>query len=1008
MDTLNRRIFEIGSELLERAHSAEPRVYQYAWWEQFGMNWATRDEWLKTRLFRFVEVLPVLQTDRDVAEHLKMFLRCDGHSLPGILQLATAYDRPDSLLAKLVTRFVRFSTLNMATKFVAGSTAEEAIANILKMRKQKRAFTIDLLGEAITSEKQADHVTETYIKLIRDLGIAAKTWNRIDLIDYDTKGDYPIVNVSVKLTALYSQFSPIARERTMAAVGERLAAILREARKFDAFVNVDVEQCKYKNITFDIFEEVLTRPEFRDFPDAGVVVQAYLKDSEKDLRRILDWNRKRGAPLAVRLVKGAYWDYETYFAGHVEPPVWQQKWQSDAQFEKCTALLFDHVDHIRPAFGTHNVRSIAHIVAQAETHHVDLHDYEIQMLFGMGEPLKAAVNQMGYFLRIYTPFGDLVPGMAYLIRRLLENTANESFLRQSFAEHQPPEVLLADPSHNHQTAPSEPPPSESGHDTNDSITSVKKEEKTMRPFKNERYTNFAMPEHREKMTTALKNWRSKFGKEYTLFIGGEPVTTGEWITSVNPANTSEVVGKVAKANIEQSDRAVSVATAASKSWRMTPVAQRADVLRKTAQIMRQRRFELDALLTLESGKIWIEADADVAEAIDFCDYYANEAEDKMSEPRWRNIPGENNMYFYEPRGVCLIVSPWNFPLAILVGMTTAALVTGNTVVMKPASVTSVIGATFMDILKEAGIPKGVCNFVPGPGSTVGDHLVRHKNVNMIVFTGSREVGLDMIRACAEVPRGQNFIKKVVCELGGKNALIVDDDADLDAAVQGAITSAFGYSGQKCSACSRAIVLESVYDKFLAKLIEAGKSINVGSPDDPNTFVGPVIDESARKTILHYIETGRKEGKVVVDTNVADLARKGYFVGPTIIADVPRNAVIAQEEIFGPVLAVIKAKNFDDALDIANDTSYALTGGMYSRNPEHLDRIKRELQVGNMYLNRKITGALVDLQPFGGFKMSGIGSKAGGPDYLIQFVEPRSITENILRTGIAEKQTQSKK
>ena len=521
----------------------------------------------------------------------------------------------------------------------------------------------------------------------------------------------------------------------------------------------------------------------------------------------------------------------------------------------------------------------------------------------------------------------------------------------------------------------------------------------MTAFTNEAFTDFSNNENREKMIGAFRDWREKLGRSYPLIINGERVTTDEWLTSVNPADTSETIGKVAQATTARADQAVAAARAALPAWRRTPHRERAELLRKTANIMRRRRTELDALLVLEAGKAWLEADGDVAEAIDFCDYYANEIERMYDKPQTRTFPGETNVYFYEPRGVVLVVAPWNFPLAILAGMTVAAMVTGNTVIMKPASFTPVVGAILMEIFEEAGMPKGVVNFVPGPGRSVGDHLVRHQDVNMIVFTGSREVGLGMIKAAADVPKGQRFIKKVVAELGGKNALIIDSDADIDAAVQGTVAAAFGYTGQKCSACSRAIVHTDVYDQFVEKLAAAAKSIVVGAPEDPATLVGPVIDDSARKTILNYVATGRKEGRVVVDTNVDELAEKGFFVGPMVIADVDRNATIAQEEIFGPVVAVIKAKDFDDALDIANDTSYALTGGMYSRNPKHIERLKHELLVGNMYLNRKITGALVDRQPFGGFKMSGIGSKAGGPDYLIQFVEPRTVTENTLRTGL---------
>jgi RHH-type proline utilization regulon transcriptional repressor/proline dehydrogenase/delta 1-pyrroline-5-carboxylate dehydrogenase len=967
------------------------------YWGQQILNWIVRYPQLKTQLFRFVEVLPALQDDRDIARHLQLYLR-NGLPLPGPLAAALSYERTDSPLARLAAWSVRLNARRMAAKFVAGSNSAEALNQVRRLRRRRQAFTLDLLGEAITSEQQAEAVTATYIDLIRDLSTASRNWPRIHPIDFCRTGPYPIVNLSVKLTALYSQFDPVARERTMDVVGRRLGEILRAAQRHGAFINVDIEQYRYKEIALAIFRDVLGRGEFADFAHAGIVIQAYLRDAEEELSRLIAWNAGRQAPLAIRLVKGAYWDYEASLAGHRVPPVHLEKWQSDACFERCTAELFRHAEHIRPAFGTHNVRSIAHALACAEQHGFGVQDYEIQMLFGMGDPLKSAISGMGYFLRIYTPYGSLVPGMAYLIRRLLENTANESFLRQNFTEHQPPEVLLATPG---------PPPatdSPRGNADRGERASQRQEEKPMSAFRNEPFTDFASPENREKMQGALRDVRAAFGATYPLVIAGQRVTTGRWIESVNPAACTEVVGRVASASVAEADQAAAAARAALDSWRRTPHGERAAVLRRAADIMRRRRFELDALLVLEAGKPWTEADGDVAEAIDFCDYYAGEIHRLCDHPQTRQSGAEVDTYFYEPRGVVLVIAPWNFPLAILCGMTVAALVTGNTVIMKPASLTAVIGARLMDILEQAGLPPGALNFVPGPGAAVGEHLLRHPDVNMVVFTGSRSVGLHMIQTAAQAAPGQRFIKKVIAELGGKNAIIVDGDADLDAAVSGVVASAFGYAGQKCSACSRAIVVAPVYSKFVDKLAAAGRSIRAGAPEDPATFLGPVIDDGARQTILKYADTARREGRVVVDTDVRELARQGFFVGPMVVADVDRRAVIAQEEIFGPILAVIKARDFDDALDIANDTSYALTGGLFSRDPAHIRRISRELQAGNIYINRKITGALVDRQPFGGFKMSGIGSKAGGPDYLIQFLEPRSITENKLRTGLAGSET----
>ena len=466
-----------------------------------------------------------------------------------------------------------------------------------------------------------------------------------------------------------------------------------------------------------------------------------------------------------------------------------------------------------------------------------------------------------------------------------------------------------------------------------------------------------------------------------------------------------MVGRCASARAEDAAAAVAAARAAFPAWRDTPARQRAELLFRAADGMRRRRFELAAWEVFETGKPWREADADVAEAIDFCEYYGREMI-RLSEPHQRDVPGEDNATFYEGRGVAVVIAPWNFPLAILTGMTAAAVVAGNTVVMKPAEQSPVIAAKLMEVLEEAGLPPGVVNYLPGVGEEIGPPLVNHPDVSLVAFTGSRAVGLSIQRQASEVAHGQEHIKRVITELGGKNAIIVDDDADLDEAVHGVVASAFGYAGQKCSACSRAVVLAPVYDAFVSRLVEATRSLKVGPPEDPGNSVGPVIDGEARKRILDYVEKGKAEARLAYAADVGALAEQGHFVGPHVFADVSPTAKIAQEEIFGPVLAVMKAANLDEALRIANGTKYALTGGLYSRSPATIERVRREFRVGNLYINRKITGALVDRQPFGGFKLSGTGPKAGGPDYLPHFMVARTITENTLRRGFAPQAVES--
>jgi RHH-type proline utilization regulon transcriptional repressor/proline dehydrogenase/delta 1-pyrroline-5-carboxylate dehydrogenase len=517
---------------------------------------------------------------------------------------------------------------------------------------------------------------------------------------------------------------------------------------------------------------------------------------------------------------------------------------------------------------------------------------------------------------------------------------------------------------------------------------------------NEPLTDFSREAGRHLMRAALDEVGRQLGGSFPLVINNRPVTTQALLDSVNPSHKQQIVGRCGRATAEHARQAVAAALRAFPAWRDTPVERRAGYLRDAAAVLRRRRFELAAWEVYECAKQWREADADVVEAIDFCEFYAHEAL-RLAVPRLRNVPGEDNSYFYEPRGVAVVIAPWNFPLAILCGMTTAALVTGNTVIMKPAEQSSVVAAKLMEVFLEVGLPPGVLHYLPGVGEEVGPVLVGHRDTALIAFTGSLKVGLLINRQAAEVQSGQVLVKRVIAEMGGKNAILIDDDADMDEAVLNVVDSAFGYQGQKCSACSRVIVPESKHDRFLARLVEATRSIAIGPAEDPGSFVGPVIDEEAHRRLRGVIERGKAEARLAYAGEVPPaLIDEGYYVAPHIFADVGPKSFLAQEEFFGPVLAVLKARDLDEALAIANDVPYALTGGVCSRSPAHIARVRRELRVGNLYINRKITGAIVDRQPFGGFRLSGIGSKAGGPDYLLQFVLPRTITENTLRRGFA--------
>lgn len=527
---------------------------------------------------------------------------------------------------------------------------------------------------------------------------------------------------------------------------------------------------------------------------------------------------------------------------------------------------------------------------------------------------------------------------------------------------------------------------------------------TLQPnFKNEPLLDFSEEHNRVAISTALRELQSKIVSHPLIarpIINGEELQGATTFTRSDPSDHSSIVGTVEFANRSMAEDAVQSCARGLDRWRRVPFSERANVLRKIAALMVERKSSLTALIIREVGKPWREADADVAEAIDFALYYAAEME-RLGPPQLtEQVMGEENYYLYQPRGVTAIISPWNFPLAIAAGMALAALVTGNTVILKPAEQSSLIAHAFAKIALEAGIPGDAFAFLPGQGEDVGRYLVEHPLVAMITFTGSRPVGLEIVSTASKVPTGQRMIKRVVAELGGKNAIIVDQDADFDDAIRGVLTSAFGYAGQKCSACSRLIIVGSAYEPFLERLSAAVKDLIIGPAADPSSFMGPVIDKEAADRIRNTIAGGSNLPLLARGSTPAALEERGNFIAPTIFRDVPENHPIWKEEIFGPVLACAQAKDFEEALKMATASEYALTGGVFSRHPQNLLRAKEDFRVGNLYINRSITGALVGRQPFGGFLMSGIGSKAGGPDYLLQFMEPRVITENTMRRGFA--------
>ena len=995
MGNIGPKIRAHGKAFFASINGEAPSIFNKGWWTGRVMDWSMRNEDFKIQLFRFVDVFPYLTTRESVIRHIEEYFANHDQDIPSVLKWGAkaAAGLGGGFTSKMLAKIIRFNIENMARQFIIGENTKDALKTLNRLRKNNFAFSVDILGEATVSEEEAHQYQRSYLELLDALEREQKDWKGLgrEGLDLDW-GHAPRLNISIKPSALYSQAMPADFEGSVQAICERLEPVLGKAKQLNAFTCIDMEQFKYKDITLEVYRRLRRASEYRDYQHLGVVLQAYLRQTDQDLDDLLKWARQEGLPISIRLVKGAYWDYETFIAKQNgwEIPVYLVKAETDAAFERQAKKILENHDVCHLACASHNIRSIFAVLEVARAFKVPDERYEFQVLSGMAEPIRKGLFKVAKRVRLYSPYGKLVPGMAYLVRRLLENTANESFLRQSFVEGVEIDRLLEDPvevlkreRENTKTAlPGRVPVScDNGH----------------KPFRNESLVDFTRAEVRAAFPKTIAEVRKMLGRRYPLWIGGKEVKTEDTLASVNPANPDEIIGHIWQAGRDEIDLAIAAAKAAFPAWRGTSAEKRAEYLFRAADIARRRIFKLAVWQVLEVGKQWDQAYADVAEAIDFLEYYGREMLRLGLPKRMGSAPGELNHYFYQPKGLASVIAPWNFPMAISCGMCSAAIVTGNCVLYKPSGLSPVAGYMLTEIFREAGIPKGVFNYTPGRGRVIGDYLVDHPDISIIAFTGSMEVGLRIVERAGKVRPGQTNLKKVIAEMGGKNAIIVDEDADLDQAVPHVLYSAFGYQGQKCSACSRAIVLESILEKFVRRLVEAAKHIKIGPPEDPANYMGPVVDKDARQRILEYIEIGKKEGTLLLSREAPE---EGFYVPLTIFTDINPHHRLAQEEIFGPVLSIIKAETFDEAIETANSVRFALTGGVFSRSPRHLEQARKTFRVGNLYLNRGITGALVERQPFGGFKMSGIGSKAGGPDYLPQFMDPRSVTENTMRRGFA--------
>jgi RHH-type transcriptional regulator, proline utilization regulon repressor / proline dehydrogenase / delta 1-pyrroline-5-carboxylate dehydrogenase len=996
-------VLKLGKEIWREMQGEVPGIFNKDFWQGRILEWAMKDPSFRVDLFRLVDVLPVLKSRKQVWLHMRDYLLRPGRPLPAVLGAALKA-ASGGITGVVGVEVIKRNVVNMAENFILGRDAAEAIPLLRRLHGQGIGFTADLLGEATLSDPEAEAYLGRYRELIVSLAAEVPRWPEDSVLGRNHLGPIPIANVSLKLSALEGRLDPVNSAGCVSRLKEKVLPLFLLAKEKNVFLNVDLENWQLHGIAYDLFEAVVSHSDLATWPHVGIVVQAYLKSAPADLQRLLALAKKRGAPVTVRLVKGAYWDYEVTMAKQwgLPCPVLTSKAATDAQYESLTRVLLMHHQHLAPAFGSHNLRSLVQALATADELKVPRSAYEIQMLYGMAEPERKVLRARGHRVRVYSPVGALLPGMAYLVRRLLENTSNSGFLRQSHHEGEDIAALLAPPGGNIPAAPTSAIPARFAADVTDMVPG-----NLSTPFRNCPRLDFALPESRDGFAGAIAEWKKHLPIRVPVVRDGKEEPAPDSRDWTSPNDAGQVIVRLDLASALQADKAVEAADKAYPAWRETDLRERAALAEKLADILFADRVRLAALQTLEVGKPWQEADLDVAEAVDFCRYYARQALSELASRNQGEAPGEANTLYFQGRGPTAIIAPWNFPLAILCGMAVAALVAGNPIVLKPAEQSSGIAYLLYLAMLKAGFPKETVQFLPGLGEVAGERLVTHPRIAQIAFTGSLQVGTHILREAAGLRPGQARLKRVVCEMGGKNAIIIDDDADLDDAVTGVLRSAFGFAGQKCSACSRVIAVGDVYQVFADRLMAACRSLAITSAENPACDMGPVIDAESRVRLEAVIADPGPGARLLyrgatpadaVPGGAGGFRTGGQFVAPAIFEVESSGHRLMQDELFGPVLALIKAEDFDQALELAAATPFALTGGVFTRSPSHIEAAYARFRVGNLYINRGSTGALVERQPFGGFGHSGLGTKAGGPGYLLHFAEPYCITENTMRHG----------
>ena len=953
---VEERTQQLGRALLDEAARYRPGPAERV--QDWLLGLTAANERFRGRLLRYLDVLASVDHDSSGAEAKRLAAEYFGDEFPELprgLRWLLRLARNERVPARVMGESSRRAAELFARRFITPPGADTLAATVRQLRDGGRYPSFDLLGEAVLSEREAEAYLASYLELIGRLAddpVAGEV----------TPGGVLALQVSLKLSSLTPHFSPVDPEGTIARTRPPLEAIVEAAERAGVGVTVDMEQFEYRDLTWELFARTFARGErFGEWPGAGIVLQAYLREADAHAEALVDFAESRGVPFQVRLVKGAYWDYETIVAEAAgwTPPVFTRKAETDAAFEGVLARLVGAHPALHVAVGSHNARAHALAEALAEASGLPERAVEHQTLFRTAEGTSRALAQLGWAARDYVPSGELLPGMAYLVRRVLENSSQAGVLLAGRTGAAPEELLRPPPAL--AAAPSTPPTAPPGG------------------FERAPEARWFDPEFRDAFQAALDSTRARWGGRFPLALGGAE-GGAETVAVRSPSHPDgEPVGFVEFADAETTERAVEVATSGLDQWAATPVTERASILRRAAELLEARGHEFAAWIVHEGGRDRAGAWTEVEEAVDYLRYYAARAEGLFGDFGDR----------IAPRGVVAVIPPWNFPLAIPSGMTAAALACGNAAILKPAEQTPLLGHRLVALLHEAGVPRDALVALPGRGETAGAALAESPDVAMVAFTGSRAVGTLLHEAVTRVvPSGEAVTKTLVAEMGGKNAIIVFPDADPDEVVDGVMRSAFGHANQKCSAASRVLVAEPVYETVRDRLVEAARSLPVGPADAAETQVNPVIDAEAHARLMRDAELARGECDVLLDRFEEPSGDGSLSLGPLVVELPAAQARVARtttEELFGPILALVPFATEEEAYAVVNGTDYGLTAGIFSRSPATIERAARAIEAGNVYANRAITAARVGVEPFGGMKMSGTGPKAGGDDYLWAFV-----------------------